>query len=143
MIKLKSLLKEEKLAFQMEREGKIRTSTVETPEITIINMFSTTGKRLGFIRLKMNTPDLGDKQPKPGYLFIDWVEVVHKKEGFGTLLYEAALRYCKKIYVKGLVSGKDHRIPRTDTIWKYITTSSDFYYDYADVKKLELENNQY
>ena len=138
MIKLKSLLiTEEKMAFQMEREGKLQFSTAETPSMTVINMFSNDGKRLGYINLTSETPDLGDKQPRPGYLFIDWIETPYENQGFGFMLYKKALQYCKKVGVRGLVSGRDHRIPQADKVWERNKTSSDQYYDYIDWREFE------
>jgi hypothetical protein len=77
-----------------------------------------------------------DIQPRPGYLFVDFIEVNIKNEGFGFLLYKEALKYCKQHRFRGLVSGKDHRIDRASRIWDKLKTVGDKYYDYADIKDL-------
>ena len=135
MIKLKKILTEEKEAFRLENEGKINYSVFDNGDMITITLLSN-GENLGRITLNSNTDDLGDIQPKRGYMFIDFVEVKNKGEGFGFLLYKEALKYCQKNRYRGLVSGKDHRIQRTESIWNKITTSEDKYYSYADIIEL-------
>jgi len=138
MIKLKSLLTEEKLAFILYKEGKIKFSTIKNNEYSIsIDMLSDNNEALGYITLTSNFDDLGDIKPKSGYLYVDFISAVQKKEGFGLLLYQAALKYCLSNRYKGIVSGKDHRIGRAETIWNTIQTSEDEYYTYADTSALE------
>ena len=91
---------------------------------------------LGYITLTSDYTDLGNIKPKTGYLFVDFIKVVHKEEGFGFLLYKEALKYCRKNRYRGLVSGKAHRIGKTEKIWSKITTSEDEYYSYCDITEL-------
>ena len=138
MIKLKTLILEnEKLAFQMEKAGTIKYSVFNNDNLITITELSSDDKNLGRITLMSNTNDeLGDIQPKMGYLYVDFIEVKYQGEGFGALLYIKALKYCQQNRYKGLVSGKDHRTGKTERIWDKIKTSEDEYYTYADVREL-------
>lgn len=138
MIKLKSLLNEEKLAFTLYKLGKIKFSTIKLDDYSFnIDMFSDTNDKLGYITLTSNFDELGDKPPKIGYLYVDFISVEQKEEGFGLLLYQAALQYCLKNRFKGIVSGKDHRIGRAEKIWNGIATGEDEYYTYSDISALK------
>ena len=50
-----------------------------------------------------------------------------------------ALKYCKRNRYQGLVSGKKHRQGRADKIWKGIVSSSDQYYEYANIKDIGIK----
>jgi len=145
MIKLRSLLKEEKEAFKLEREGKIRfeisnasrrSNNASSIIIEIFNDISPS--EMGHISLLFDTPydELGGNPPKPKYLFVDYIRVEIEREGYGFLLYKEALKYAQKSGFKGLVSSKNNRTADADQVWNKLKTFSDRDYDYVDIKDL-------
>ena len=149
MIKLKSLIKEEKEAFRLQREGKIefRHNTshhtqygkngYDGHDIRIYNRDDLVHS-IGVIGLLLHTPfeELGSTPARPRYMFVDFIQVEVEREGYGFLLYKEALIFAQKNKYNGLVSSKTHRTSDADRVWDKIKTSSDKYYDYLDIKDL-------
>ena len=161
MINLISILTEEKDAIRYERQGKLefrveKNVDIHQGNIIHIGMYfkSLDDYEMGSIRLLENAPagDLGIQYPKPNYLFVDYIAVETKGQGYGYLLYKAALKYAKEHKFKGIVSHHS-RSSDADKIWGKLKTFSDKNYDYVDIKDLGTrlkeavtpigENNKY
>ena len=152
MIKLKSILTEEKEAFRLERNGDIEfnidkyVTAHDQHQIDIsIHIKDQESYEIGIIKLLDSAPaeDLGNAYPKPNYLFIDYIGVQRKGEGFGYLLYKEALKYCQRNKFKGLVSNHA-RSPDADRMWGKLKTFTVGPYDYVDIRDLgtRLKENE-
>lgn len=137
--------KKEKEAFRLEREGKIeiRSNIYDIPEkgmVVDIRIYNkeNLARNLGGISLTFDTPveELGNRLPKPGYMFVDYIQVEKQGEGYGFLLYKAALVVAQKHHRKGLCSSKFHRTDKARDVWDRLKTYEDKYYDYVDIKDL-------
>jgi len=156
MIKLKNLLTEEKEAFQKEKEGKISyriddkyISSGRAKIWMYVSDFSNTSgaytqdqdyeHMMGQIVLLDRVPveDLDNKIPRrQGYLFVDSIVSNVKSQGYGYLLYKAALKYAQQHKFKGLISTTLHRSNDANKVWEKFKTFSDGNYDYVDIKDL-------
>lgn len=140
----KKSIKEEKEAITLDNAGKLefKHETHSTRD-TVLHSIRIYNKdelvhSVGVIGLLFDTPyeDLGSLPPKPGYVFVDFIQVEKEGAGYGYLLYREALRYVKSIGKLGLSSSNRHRTDDAARIWSKLKTSSDYYYDYLNVKDL-------
>ena len=140
MIKLKQLIKEEKEAFRLEKEGKLKVVMRTMSNRLTLYFTSENGEYLnnGYIILTDELPPemFGNPRWRSGYLFVDHVVVNPRGQGYGYLLYKAALNLAKEKGYSGLASYKKGRSNDASDIWKKLTSFSDSNYDYLDIKDL-------
>lgn len=148
MIKLKKLIKEEKEAFRLEREGKIQIDVEKQVFGYSIRIYSNNKVDLddktywkGYMNLARELPDemVGSPMWKHGYLFVDHIKVNLKHQGYGYLLYKNALKLSQDTGYKGLCSYIKGRSEDASDIWNKLKTSSDNHYDYLDIKDLGIK----
>ena len=146
MIKLSSLIiKEEKEAFRLEKEGKLYVDTEKQSFGYSLHIYSKDQSDIeskkyykGYMNLAKDMPDEmeGSMPWKHGYLLVDHIKVNTKKEGYGYILYKTALKLAQSEGYSGLCSYKKGRSNDASDMWEKIVTFSDNYYDYVNIKDL-------
>ena len=144
MIKLRTLLSEEKEAFKLEREKKLSLNIEKYQEGKVAIEIWVSDNKIGKIQIWNYTPydELNSMPPKPNYLYVSDVYALTKGEGYGYLLYREALKYAQKNKFKGLVSCKNNRQTDAVKMWDRLKTFSDRDYDYVDIKDLGTRINE-